>query len=102
MAEHTSSKTVEPGLEFPPATFWRFPLPLYFFDTFNGKTWINDEDCLDCDHDDAAQAHAHVCLSDIAKDKVPDGVPRAMIVRVRDIDGPLMEAHLDLHTIWLR
>jgi len=91
-----------PGTGISSGHFLEVPRALYIFDTFNGKTWINDEDCLDCDHDDAAQAHAHVCLSDIAKDKVPDGVPRAMIVRVRDIDGPLMEAHLDLHTIWLR
>ena len=91
-----------PGTGISSGHFLEVPRALYIFDTFNGKTWINDEDCLDCDHDDAAQAHAHVGLSDIAKDKVPDGGPRAMIVRVRDIDGPLMEAHLDLHTIWLR
>jgi hypothetical protein len=77
-------------------------MPRYFFDTFNGKRWQMDEDGLDCDHHDAAHDRAHAGLSDIAKDEVPGGGPRAMIVRVRDGDGPLLEAHLDLHTIWLR
>ena len=77
-------------------------MPHYFFDTFNGDSWIDDDEGFDCENDGAARAEAHGGLGDIAYDEVPTGADRVMMVRVRDEEGLLLETHLDLHTIWLR
>ena len=75
-------------------------MPRYFFDTFDGETWIEDTEGVECDGPGAAQAEAQTALADIAKDETPDGDRRVMTVRVRDEDGPLLEANLDLRCVW--
>jgi|RhiMethySRZTD1v2_1073278.scaffolds.fasta_scaffold5375935_1 hypothetical protein len=77
-------------------------MPHYFFDTFDGEAWVIDEEGFECAHPDAALAQAQAGLGDIAEDELPDHQRRAMIVRVRDGHGPVLEAHLDLDTVWLR
>ena len=77
-------------------------MPHYFFDTFNCNTWNNDDEGLDREHDGAARIAAQGGLADLAYEEVHDGTQGMIILRVRDEDGPLMEAHLDVHTIWLR
>jgi len=73
----------------------------YFFDTFNGETWVVDNEGVECTDHEEARRSAHAALPDIAKDELPDSSQRLMIVRVRDGQGPLMETSLDLQTVWL-
>ncbi len=77
-------------------------MPRYFFDSFDGDTWVDDDEGLQLEHDKAAGAEAQEALSNIAKDELPGDDARQMIVRVRDDNGPVLEARLDLQTVWLK
>jgi len=74
----------------------------FFFDTFDGESWVQDDEGIECADHEAARNAAHAALADLAKDEVPNSDERVMIVRVRDSDGLLLETSLALQTQRLR
>jgi len=73
----------------------------FFFDTFNGKSWMTDDVGLECEAE-IAREHAQSELADLARDELPNGDQLVLAVRVRQEEGVLLEARLDLQTVWLR
>src|SRR3954465_14720563 len=74
----------------------------FFFDTFDGESWVQDDEGIECADHEAARNTAHAALAALAKDQVPNSDQRVMIVRVRDDDGLLLETSLALQTRSLR
>jgi len=74
----------------------------FFFDTFGGESWVQDDEGIECPDPEVARTTAHAALADLAKDEVPNSDQRVMIVRIRDGDGLLLETSLALQTRPLR
>jgi hypothetical protein len=74
------------GTELYPRCFQS--MPLYFFDTDDGRMPITDDEGLELEGVQAARLQAQSALADIARDVVPgDGFHRTMTARVRDETG---------------
>jgi hypothetical protein len=72
-------------------------MPRYFFDTDDGTRSIEDNEGLDLVGVEEAQVEAHRALADMARDVVPGGSQRTMMVRVRDRRGTtVLSASLSL------
>jgi hypothetical protein len=69
----------------------------YYFDTYDGRNWSEDEQGLECEAQDDVQEIAQLAFADLIKDKARDG--GRLKICVRDDDGPLMEIHLSIK--WL-
>ena len=53
----------------------------------------------ECESDEAARLEDQLALADIARDKMQADPERVMIVPVRNGDGPMLEAYLDMHIV---
>ena len=73
----------------------------FFFDTFNGENWMTDDMGLECEPE-IARDHAQAELTELAREELPNGDQLVLAVRVRHEEGVLLEARLDLQTVWLR
>ena len=63
-------------------------MPRYFFDTDDGRHFIEDDEGLDLYSLKEARLQAQAALADIARDHLPDdGNQRTMTCRVRDESG---------------
>lgn len=65
-------------------------MPRFFFDTYDGVSFISDETGLELDGLEAAKAEAQATLPHIARDNLPDGDQRVFIVSVRDEAGQVV------------
>ena len=68
----------------------------YFFDTSDNGRVFRDEEGTELASLEVARQEALVTLSQIVKDKMPDGDRREFVIDVRDGDGPLLTASLSL------
>ncbi|HEX2555747.1 MAG TPA: hypothetical protein VHL98_18765 [Microvirga sp.] len=74
-------------------------MPLYFFDTHDGSTFLEDQEGIELDGFEAARLQAQEGLADMARDIIPgDGPERTMTVAVRDREGrTILRAMLTLN-----
>ena len=63
---------------------------------------MDDDFGLECESDEAARLEYQLALADIAQDKMQGDPERVMIVPVRNGDGPMLEAYLDMHIVRIR
>jgi hypothetical protein len=62
-------------------------MPRYFFDTYDGESFISDENGLELADIDAAKLEAQRALPDMARDSLPNGNFRSFVVNIRDETG---------------
>jgi len=63
-------------------------VPLYFFDTDDGKTLFRDDEGSELPDDQAARNEASLALAELAKDYIPRGAPQKNITMwVRNAQG---------------
>jgi hypothetical protein len=63
-------------------------MPLYYFDTDDGKTLFRDEFGLDLPDDQAARDQGSVAIGELAKEFIPGGDPQKNVTMwVRNADG---------------
>ena len=76
-------------------------MPRFYFDTQDGDNFIKDEEGIEFDNVKMARDEAVVCLSDIAKDAMPDGEVHDFVMTVRNEGGrAVYEARLGLRGTW--
>jgi hypothetical protein len=72
-------------------------MPRFFFDTYDGDTFIADTEGLELPDLAAAKREAQAGLPHMAKDALPDGDRKEFIVTVRNENGhPILRAVLSL------
>ena len=76
-------------------------MPRYYFDTFDGTSWMEDEEGVECSDQEDAHTSAHAALVDLATEGIPLGGQRTMTVRVRDETRGLGETSIAMDTVWL-
>lgn len=65
-------------------------MPLYFFDTRDGDTFIEDEIGLEYENLEAVKVEAARSLAELAREVVPGSMRRELTVEVRDEAGPVL------------
>ena len=65
-------------------------MPRYFFDTFDGERLVPDEQGLEMQDLAAARAAAQKALPEMARDALPDGNHRSIVVSVIDEAGSVV------------
>ena len=76
-------------------------LPLYFFDTRDGDTFVPDEIGLELQGIEEARDQAAVYLAEMAKEVLPGSTRRELAVEVRD-SVPVLRAYLVFEAVQLR
>jgi hypothetical protein len=74
----------------------------FFFDWYDGEDWHEDEFGVELGSAAAIEAEASRAVPDIAKERLPDGKEASYAVRVRDDDGPVLDAKLTYQRRWHR
>lgn len=76
-------------------------MPRYFFDTDNGELLVQDDEGIELPDAEAARTIGVAALSDMARDRLPNGDRRTFTVRVRDEQGAVLySASLDMVGEW--
>ena len=75
-------------------------MPLYFFDTRDGDTFVPDEIGLEFQAIEEARDQAALCLAEMAKDVLPGSTRRELAVEVRD-GVPVLRASLVFEAVRL-
>lgn len=66
----------------------------YYFDTFDGRRKLQDDEGVTCINRSAARREAAAALADMAQDALPDGQHHEFMIQIRDGDGLWFEARL--------
>jgi hypothetical protein len=74
-------------------------MPLYFFDTRDGETFVADDVGVELSDVDAAKTLAATSLAELARDVVSTSTRRVLVVEVRDEVQPVLEARLTFEAI---
>jgi hypothetical protein len=74
-------------------------MPIYFFDTRDGDTFVSDDDGEELSDLAAAKAVASISLAELARDVLPESERRVLIVEVRDEKRLVLEARLTYEAI---
>jgi hypothetical protein len=74
---------------------------LYFFDTRDNGTFVEDEVGTDCADLDAAKTLAALSLAELARDVLPGSIKRVLSVEVRDVTRPILKDVLTLEALVL-
>lgn len=74
---------------------------LYFFDTRDNGTFIEDDVGIDFADLDAVKAQAAVSLAELARDVLPGSIKRVLSVEVRDALRPILRDVLTFEAIVL-
>ena len=78
-------------------------MPHYYFDTDDQDFLHNDDDGVELTSDAAASAIAQRALSEMARDRLPDGNPRTFLASVRNEAGKVIyRATLTLKGEWIK
>lgn len=65
-------------------------MPRYFFDTYDGESFITDETGLEFENLDRAKVEAQRSLPEMAREGLRDGNHRTFVVSVRDEAGAIL------------
>jgi hypothetical protein len=74
---------------------------LYFFDTRDNGTFIEDDVGTECADLDAVKALAALSLAELARDVLPDSIKRVLSVEVRDAIRPILRDVMTFEAILL-
>ena len=74
---------------------------LYFFDTRDNGTFIEDDVGLELADLDAVKTQAALSLTELARDVLPDSIKRVLSVEVRDAFRPILKDVLTFEAIVL-
>jgi hypothetical protein len=66
----------------------------FYFDTFDGRRKLQDDEGVTCINRAAARREAAAALADMAQDALPDGQHHESMIQIRDGDGLWFEARL--------
>ena len=77
-------------------------MALYFFDTRDDETFIQDDVGIEYPDLDAVKAEAGRALAELALEVVPGSLRRELSVEVRDEHGPVMIARMIFEAVILR
>ena len=77
-------------------------MALYFFDTRDDDTFIEDEVGLEYHDLEAVKKAAARSLAELAHDVIPGGLKRVLAVDVRDEQGPVLVATMTFEAVILR
>ena len=76
-------------------------VPLYFFDTRDNDTFIEDDVGLELPGLEAVKSQAALSLAELARDVLPGSFRRDLAVEVRDERQPVLQAKLKFEAIVL-
>jgi hypothetical protein len=76
-------------------------VPLYFFDTRDNDTFIEDDEGLEFDGLQAVKIQAARSLAELARDVLPGCLKRVLAVEVRDERQPVLRALLTFEALIL-
>lgn len=62
-------------------------MPRFFFDTYDGRVFVGDNEGQELESLGVARAVAQKVVVDMAQDELPDGNRRDFMVSVKDEDG---------------
>ena len=74
---------------------------LYFFDTRDNGTFIEDDVGVDCADLAAVKAMAALSLTELARDVLPGSIKRVLSVEVRDAIQPILQDVLTFEAVAL-
>jgi hypothetical protein len=74
---------------------------LYFFDTRDNGTFIEDDVGVDCADLAAVKALAALSLTELARDVLPGSIKRVLSVEVRDAIQPILQDVLTFEAVAL-
>jgi hypothetical protein len=74
---------------------------LYFFDTRDNGTFIEDDVGIDCPNLEAVKKEAALSLAELARDVLPGSIKRVLSVEVRDAIQPVLRDVLTFEAIVL-
>lgn len=77
-------------------------MPLYFFDTRDNETLIEDDVGLELPDLVAVKAQAAKSLAELARDVLPGSIERTLTVEVRDERQPVLRATLTFEAVLLQ
>jgi hypothetical protein len=65
-------------------------MPLYFFDTYDGESFMSDDTGVELETPEVARAEAQKFLPEMARESLPDGNHRTFAVSVRSEAGQVL------------
>ena len=74
---------------------------LYFFDTRDNGTFVEDDVGIDCVDLAAVKREAALSLAELARDVLPGSIERVLAVEVRDATQPVLRDVLTFETVVL-
>jgi hypothetical protein len=74
---------------------------LYFFDTRDNGTFIEDDVGIDCTDLNAVKKEAALSLAELARDVLPGSIKRVLSVEVRDAIQPILRDVMTFEAIIL-
>ena len=77
-------------------------MPLYFFDTRDNDTFIEDDVGVELPDLEAVKVEAARALAELARDVIPGSLRRELAVEVRDELGPVLRALMHFEAVILR
>lgn len=77
-------------------------MALYFFDTRDDETFIEDDVGREFPDLVSVQREASKSLAELAEDVIPGALKRTLKVEVRDVFGPVLMAFLIFEAVILR
>lgn len=76
-------------------------MPVYFFDTRDNDTFIEDDVGVDLPDLEAVKVQAALSLAEMARDVLPGSLKRDLAVEARDESQPVLKAKLRFEAIVL-
>jgi hypothetical protein len=76
-------------------------MPLYFFDTRDNDTFIEDDIGLELPDLEAVKIEAATALAELARDVLPGSLQRDLAVEARDESQPVLKAKLRFEAVLL-
>lgn len=77
-------------------------MALYFFDSRDNDTFIEDDVGLEFSDLEAVKVEAARALAELARDVLPGSLKRELAIEVRDELGPVMIARMTFETMIMR
>jgi len=74
---------------------------VYFFDTRDNGTFIEDDLGIDCVDLEVVKTQAALSLAELARDVLPGSIKRVLLVEVRDAIRPILKDVLTFEAILL-
>lgn len=76
-------------------------MPLYFFDTRDNDTFIEDDVGVELADLEAVKVEAATALAEMARDVLPGSLQRNLAVEARDEHQPVLKANLRFEAVLL-